>query len=408
MTQRLEEIRGFAQTVTVLDRGQVRFDGSVPRLLALAAPRRFLLRLDPRSLAAHGGALEPVLRGRATLEGVGADDPEHFLLALGDGVALGEILGALAENDGHGAFLQRGALRARGGIPAAHAKERRVSAVPAPGDSREGGIFGELAKISAFLRRDFLQAWSYRMAFVTDAIGLALQTALFFYISKIVDPNVLPTFGGERVSYLEYVVVGIAMTMLIALGIFRAAAAFRNEQLMGTLEVLLMTPTAPWTIQIGSIVYDLVYIPLRTGLFIAVVALATDVSFDTDGIVPATVILLAFLPFVWGIGIVYAASSLTFKQAGGGIAITLLTFSSGAYFPLELFPDWLAAAAEANPMAVAIDSMREALLGGAGWSGVGDALLVLVPASLVMLSLGIGSFLLALRRERRRGTLGIY
>ncbi len=217
-----------------------------------------------------------------------------------------------------------------------------MSAVPASGDPREGGIFGELVKIPAFLRRDFLQAWSYRMAFVTDAIGLALQTALFFYISKIVDPNVLPTFGGARVSYLEYVVVGIAMTMLIALGIFRAAAAFRNEQLMGTLEVLLMTPTAPWTIQIGSIVYDLVYIPLRTGLFIAVVALATDVSFDTDGIVPATVILLAFLPFVWGIGIVYAASSLTFKQAGGGIAITLLTFSSGAYFPLELFPDWLA------------------------------------------------------------------
>ena len=283
-----------------------------------------------------------------------------------------------------------------------------MSAVPAPGDSREGGIFGELAKISAFLRRDFLQAWSYRMAFVTDAIGLALQTALFFYISKIVDPNVLPTFGGARVSYLEYVVVGIAMTMLIALGIFRAAAAFRNEQLMGTLEVLLMTPTAPWTIQIGSIVYDLVYIPLRTGLFIAVVALATDVSFDTDGIVPATVILLAFLPFVWGIGIVYAASSLTFKQAGGGIAITLLTFASGAYFPLELFPDWLATAAEANPMAVAIDAMREALLGGAGWSGVGDALLVLVPASIVMLSFGIGAFLLALRRERRRGTLGIY
>ena len=98
VTQRLEEIRGFAQTVTVLDRGHVRFDGSVPRLLALAAPRRFLLRLDPRSLATHGGALEPVLRGRATLEGLGADDPEHFLLALDDGVALGEILGALAEH----------------------------------------------------------------------------------------------------------------------------------------------------------------------------------------------------------------------------------------------------------------------------------------------------------------------
>ena len=280
--------------------------------------------------------------------------------------------------------------------------------MPASRAPEDGGVFAELAKISAFLRRDFLQAWSYRMAFVTDAVGLALQTALFFYISKIVDPDVLPTFGGTRVSYLEYVVVGIAMTMLIALGIFRAAAAFRNEQLMGTLEVLLMTPTAPWTIQIGSIVYDLVYIPLRTGLFFVVVALVTEVSFDGDGLLPATLILLAFLPFVWGIGIVYAASSLTFKQTGGGLAITLLTFSSGAYFPLELFPDWLATVAAANPMAVAIDAMRESLLGGAGWSGIGDAMLVLVPASLVTLSLGIVAFRLALRREHRRGTLGIY
>ncbi len=283
-----------------------------------------------------------------------------------------------------------------------------MSAVPAPRRVRAQGVAAEFAKISAFLRRDFLQAWSYRAAFVTDAVGLALQTALFFYISKIVDPDVLPTFGGSRVSYLEYVVVGIAMTMLIALGIFRAAAAFRNEQLMGTLEVLLMTPTAPWTIQIGSIVYDLVYIPLRTGLFFVVVALATEVSFDGAGLLPAAVILLAFLPFVWGIGIVYAASSLTFKQTGGGIAITLLTFTSGAYFPLELFPDWLGAVAEVNPMAVAIDAMRETLLGTAGWSGVSGALLVLVPASLLTLALGIGSFRLALRRERRRGTLGIY
>ncbi len=99
VTQRLDEIRGFAQTATVLDRGHVRFSGSVPRLLALAAPRRFLLRLDPRTLGAHRAELERTLQGRGTLEGVGADDPEHFLLALADGVPLGDVLAALAEAD---------------------------------------------------------------------------------------------------------------------------------------------------------------------------------------------------------------------------------------------------------------------------------------------------------------------
>jgi len=99
VTQRLDEIRGFAQTATVLDRGHVRFAGSVPRLLALAAPRRFLLRLDPSSLASSRAALESALRGRASLDGVGADDPEHFLLALDDGVPLGDILAVLTDAD---------------------------------------------------------------------------------------------------------------------------------------------------------------------------------------------------------------------------------------------------------------------------------------------------------------------
>ena len=44
-TQLLDEIRGFADRVTLLDRGQVRFAGTVPELMSQAAPRRHLLRL---------------------------------------------------------------------------------------------------------------------------------------------------------------------------------------------------------------------------------------------------------------------------------------------------------------------------------------------------------------------------
>ena len=97
VTQRLDEIRGFAHSVTLLDRGHVRFEGSVPQLLAHGAPRRFLLRLDVGSLGLSEGALEFALAGRATLESVGAHDPEHYLLALGDGIALGDVLASLAD-----------------------------------------------------------------------------------------------------------------------------------------------------------------------------------------------------------------------------------------------------------------------------------------------------------------------
>jgi ABC-2 type transport system permease protein len=282
-----------------------------------------------------------------------------------------------------------------------------VSTSPAP-PSRLATLVSEAGKVPAFLRRDFLEAWSYRTAFISDAINLALQALLFYYIGRLVNPAALPSFNGDRITYFEYVVVGIAVTMVVGVGLFRAARAFRNEQLMGTLEVLLMTPTTSATIQIGSVAYDLVYVPVRTGLFFLAVVLAADVDINTSGIVPAVVTLVCFIPFVWGLGILYAASTVTFKVAGGGFIVTILTMTSGAYFPISVLPEWLAKLAELNPMTVTVNAMREVLLGDGGWEDVDTALLILAPASLVTLALGILAFRAALLRERRRGTLGLY
>jgi ABC-2 type transport system permease protein len=282
-----------------------------------------------------------------------------------------------------------------------------MSSVPVPA-GRLSIFVSEARKLPAFLRRDFLEAWSYRTAFITDAFNMALQALLFYDIGRIVDPAALPTFGSGEISYFEFVLVGIAISMVVGVGMFRASAAFRNEQLMGTLEVLLMTPTSAATIQVGSVVYDLMYVPLRTGLFFLVATLVADVQINAGGILPAVVILLCFIPFVWGLGILYAASTITFKVAGGGFLVSILMLTSGAYFPLTVLPDWLATLAELNPLTLAVEAMRESLLGDGGWSEVGSALVVLVPASLVTLVLGIVAFRAALLREKRRGTLGLY
>ena len=263
-------------------------------------------------------------------------------------------------------------------------------------------------KVMAFLRRDLLDAWSYRTAFLTDAINMALQALLFFYVGKLVDGRSLPEFGGQAVTYFEFAIVGIAISMVLAVGMFRASAAFRKEQLMGTLEVLLMTPTSPATIQFGSVLYDLLYVPLRTGLFFLAVALAADVNINSAGILPAIVTLLAFIPFVWGLGILYAGWTITFKVTGGGILISLLTLTSGAYFPLSVMPGWIRTLAEINPLTTAVDTLRETLLGDAGWAEVGSTLTILLPASMLTLALGIAGFRAALQREKRRGSLGLY
>ena len=61
-----------------------------------------------------------------------------------------------------------------------------------------------------------------------------------------------------------------------------------------------------------------------------------------------------------------------------------------------------------NPLAVAVEGLRDALLGGTGWAGVKEDVLKLVPMSILALVVGSLLFRLAMRREQRRGTLGLY
>jgi ABC-2 type transport system ATP-binding protein len=90
-TQRLDEIRGFADRVTVLDAGRVRFVGTVSELVAVATTQRYLVRMRaPGALVATAGA---ALDARGTV--VEAGDGEHHLLALRDDVVLGDALAAL-------------------------------------------------------------------------------------------------------------------------------------------------------------------------------------------------------------------------------------------------------------------------------------------------------------------------
>ena len=273
----------------------------------------------------------------------------------------------------------------------------------------EALVVGELRKLSAFARRDLLVAWSYRGAFVGEWIALFTGVLTFYFVGLMVDRSTLPSYGGTHATYMEFVAAGIALAAFIQLGLGRVAAALRGEQLMGTLESLLMTPTSVATIQIGSAVYDLLYVPIRTALFFLIVAVAFGLHFEPSGIVPAAIALIVFIPFVWGLGVASAALTLTFRRGSGvfGVAVSTLVVGSGAFFPLDLLPLWLSAAARFNPVSVAVEGIRKPLLGG-GWSGVWPDALLLAPVSVLTLLLGLYAFRLALQRERRRGTLGLY
>jgi ABC-2 type transport system permease protein len=273
---------------------------------------------------------------------------------------------------------------------------------------RAGAV--EARKLPAFMRRDLLVMISYRAAFVSDVVNIAVQALLFSFIGQLVDPATLPAYGGTRASYLEFAAIGVVLSLVCGLLLHRVAMAVREEQLMGTFESLLATPTSTATVQAGSVAFDLLFVPIRMSAMLLLVAVLFGLRFEPSGILPALAIVAVFVPFVWGLGLVSAAAMVTFRRGAGLLAagVSLLGIASGAYFPLDLLPGWIQTLAEANPVAITIDAVREALIGGGGWSAIPSEAALLPGLSALALGAGALAFRAALAREHRRGTLGLY
>ena len=66
--------------------------------------------------------------------------------------------------------------------------------------------------------------------------------------------------------------------------------------------------------------FDLIFIPVRMTILLAMLALVFGLGLQLDGVPQALVILIFFMPFVWGLGILAAAITLTFRRGAGIVA----------------------------------------------------------------------------------------
>jgi ABC-type multidrug transport system ATPase subunit len=96
-TQRIDEIRGFADAVTMLSAGRVRFEGSVAAFMAIAETKRFVLRVAELPTSEAQEDVSAALGNAGLVTSLGPRDPDHVILALRDGVALGDALVRLTE-----------------------------------------------------------------------------------------------------------------------------------------------------------------------------------------------------------------------------------------------------------------------------------------------------------------------
>ena len=264
-----------------------------------------------------------------------------------------------------------------------------------------------LTKIWAFLVRDFLSDVSYRFAFVLQLGGMFFAVAVFFYGSRMVDPK---TVGLEGVDPFPWLLVGIAFQLYFSTALYSFAAKVRSEQVMGTLEAMLVSPTPTSVVIFSSTAWDFTWGALRLLVYLLCAVFIFGVKLNVTS--PTALALGVGLTLLSsaGIGMLSASFILYFKR-GDPVNFLLTmgtTFFGNVVFPSKVLPPAIAWVSDWVPMSWSLRIVRGALLQGAGFAEVSGQLLRLGVLTAILVPTGLIAAKVAIRKAKQEGSLVQY
>jgi ABC-2 type transport system permease protein len=267
-----------------------------------------------------------------------------------------------------------------------------------------------IAKVHAFIVRDFIIESSYKAAFAVEILRSLFPVLLFYFIAQLVvvqGGSVVASRGG---GYFPFVLVGLALGQYLMHALLSFTASVRRAQMAGCFEAMLSTRTSPQLIVALAPVYSFVFKTVHVLVVLATGALVLNVDFSRCNYTSVLATLILSAVAFSGIGILSAALIVLLKK-GDPIEWflgTSLALISGVYFPIDLLPRPLQAMAYLSPLTHALEAMRLAIFQGATIAELCSQFAVLAGITAIMVPLGIWAFGYAVARGRRDGSLMLY
>jgi ABC-2 type transport system permease protein len=263
---------------------------------------------------------------------------------------------------------------------------------------------GNVLKLLAFVKRDFLSEVSYRLAFLMQVWGMFFSLVAFYFMTKMMDPNAK---GLNGIPPFDYLLIGLAFLGYFSMALYAFSAKIRNEQMLGTLEAMLVTPTPTSMVIFSSAAWDFTYGAFRLVLYLLFATLVFGVRLHVASPLALVLGVLLTLMSSAGIGILSASFILYFKR---GDPINFLvsgatTLFGSVFFPVEQLPDSVQGIADYVPLRWSLRVVRGALLQGATVADLRQELGVLAALTVVLLPLGLLASRVAIRRAKKEGTL---
>jgi ABC-2 type transport system permease protein len=213
-----------------------------------------------------------------------------------------------------------------------------------------------------------------------------------------------------NVTAMAYVFIGASLSMMWNTGIFRTGRSLANEQVIGTLDLLMTTRTPLPVLMFGKALAVIAFGAINGLVTFAVVLAFTRTlpAIDNIGLflIAAVVALLAvvassflFAPFSYLVGV---------KSGFFNAIMPFGAVVSGFLYPIDVLPVWLEAVARCLPTAWAMEAAVHAIDASGSDLRVLADLGVAVGLSLAVLAASYFLFLKAEGRVRVTGDLGAF
>jgi ABC-2 type transport system permease protein len=263
---------------------------------------------------------------------------------------------------------------------------------------------------TAFLKRDLSLNLSYRLSFVFQIFGIVLSVASMYFISRLFGGAMVPQLKEYGGDYFSFALIGIAFYGYLGISLSNFSQSIRDGQVMGTLEIMLLSPTRLSSILMSSSLWMYLLTTVNVIVYMVVGVLVFGFNISNANFLTAAVMLVLSILSFSGIGILSAAMVLILKK-GDPVSVvygSLSSLLSGVFYPISVLPAWIAPVSRIFPLTYALDGMRLAMLKGATLYEVRLDILVLVGFAVILTPFSFWVFRKALKRAKKEGSLAQY
>lgn len=259
-------------------------------------------------------------------------------------------------------------------------------------------------KIRYFLKNEFSYQFQSGFVFYGYLIGIFINLIVYYYTSKAFAPTLTTGTTYLKNGYFEFIILGELCLLVAQISISEGQDAFFRYKESGLVECFYFSKTG----LLRSLFYLYLSLVVVTSIYFISTIIFSQLFFSMS-LTLSQVLRLSILQFLsalffLGLFLFNLSLSALIGRRNGSIQhiVNLLTFFSGAYFPLDLISSELVRGVlRASPFALIIDFARSFVYNGKFFSYEFFMLIVWLMATLFC------AFLVYLFKLKKNG-LGTY